>query len=287
MGVAQHAFVAADLNRATSDERFAYARCNSCGTYFLVSPPSDMSPYYPKEYYELPSVEQLDAAAQSEQFKVQMLLDWTEPGRLVEVGPGVGIFARAARNANFDVTAIEMDSRACEYLRSVVGVDAIQSDTPHADLPTLPPSQAVVLWHVIEHLPSPVQVLEQAARNLASGGVLAIASPNPHALQFKLLRRRWPHLDAPRHLFLIPAHTLARQCVDLGLRPVHTTTADPGGRFWNRFGWDYALRRSPRSESATPARTKAAGMLARALAPLETRGERGCAYTSLFVKSAK
>ena len=34
---------------------------------------------------------------------------------------------RAARNAGFDVTAIEMDARACAYLRDVAGVDAIKS----------------------------------------------------------------------------------------------------------------------------------------------------------------
>ena len=61
------------------------------------------------------------------------------------------------------------------------------------------------MWHVIEHLRRPWEVIERAAANLQDGGVLAIATPNPRALQFKLLRRRWAHLDAPRHLFLIPS----------------------------------------------------------------------------------
>jgi SAM-dependent methyltransferase len=214
-----------------------------------------------------------------------MLLDHAKPGHLVEIGPGAGAFSRAALNAGFDVTAIEMDSRACEYLRAVVGISAINSAVPEDVLPTLRPSRAIVLWHVIEHLPRPWEVLEQAARNLEPGGVLAIAAPNPRALQFKLLRRRWAHLDAPRHQFLIPAQTVARRCSECGLHLVSSTTADPGGRECNRFGWEYALRRSPRSEPGTPARGALAGLIVRALAPIETRGENGCAYTSIFVKS--
>src|SRR5437016_5538998 len=75
MGAAHHAFVASDLNRRTSEERFAYSICGSCGTYFLVDVPNDMSRYYPEEYYELPSAEALDAAARSERYKIEMLLD--------------------------------------------------------------------------------------------------------------------------------------------------------------------------------------------------------------------
>jgi SAM-dependent methyltransferase len=285
-GVARRAFVASDLNRRASDERFEYARCRSCGTYFLVVPPSDMSIYYPTEYYTLTSADALDAVAEFERYKVDMLLEHIRPGRLVEIGSGEGGFARAAQNAGFDVTAIEVDSRACEHLREVVGVHAIESAAPEEVLPNLPPSRAIVLWHVLEHLPRPRHVVEQAARNLEPEGVLAVATPNPTSLQFKLFGRRWAHLDAPRHHFLIPAEALAARCADLGLRLAATTTTDPGGRHWNAFGWEYLLRRAPRSSRAGRGMGVVAALIARALAPIEERGENGCAYTSVFVKDS-
>jgi SAM-dependent methyltransferase len=265
-------------------ERFEYDRCGSCGTYFLLAPPADLSPYYPQAYYSLPSAEELDRLAAVEP-NARLLLDHTAPGRLVEIGPGEGVFARTARNAGFEVTAIEMDSRACEHLRSAVGVDAINSAVPEDVLPELPPSRAIVMWHVIEHLRRPWAVIESAASNLEPGGVLAIASPNPGALQFRLLGRRWAHVDAPRHLFLIPPATLARRCEDLGLQPAHSSTDDPAARHWNRFGWEYALRRPPRSRPAKRTSTVLSALIARLLRPIETRGENGCAYTSIFVKS--
>jgi SAM-dependent methyltransferase len=283
---ADRTLTARDLNRAVGDQRFEYARCGFCGSWFLLSPPADLSPYYPSEYYELPSAATLDELAPSQDFYIRLLLDRTEPGRLVEIGPGEGVFARAARNAGFQVSVIEMDHRACEHLRSVVGVEAIGSAEPELELPRLPPSCAVVMWQVIEHLRDPWAVIEQVAANLREGGVLALSTPNPGALQFKLMGSRWAHLDAPRHLYLIPPETLARRCAELGLRLVHTTTADPAGRHWNRFGWEYALRRSPRSHPGGRPAAAAARTIARVLAPVETRGSGGCSYTSVFVKEA-
>jgi SAM-dependent methyltransferase len=282
---APHAFCAADLNRVASAQRFDYARCSACASYFLTAPPDDLTPYYPEAYYELPSSAELDRLARSQAPVAQMLLERARgPGRLVEIGPGEGVFARAARNAGFDVTAIEMDARACAHLRETAEVDAIESAVPEDVLARLPPSRAIVMWHVIEHLRRPWEVIERAAANLQDGGVLAIATPNPHALQFRLLRSRWAHLDAPRHLFLIPDETLARRCEELGLRLHSTTSDDAAARHWNRFGWEYALRRAPRSRPPTRASTVLSAVIAKALSPIERSRRNGCAYTSIFVK---
>ena len=141
------------------------------------------------------------------------------------------------------------------------------------------------MWHSIEHLARPWDVIERAAENLEPGGVLAVATPNPRALQFKLLGARWAHLDAPRHLFLIPEETLARRAAELGLRASLTTTADPSGRHWNRFGWEYAVRRHPSRRPSTWATRALSLLITQALRPIETLGLNGTAYTSVFVKS--
>lgn len=283
-GAATVAFTAVDRNREITAQPFRYRGCQSCGAYSLVDVPDDLGPFYPSAYYELPDPAALDALAPVEQHKVDRVRHWADGGRLVEVGPGVGVFAHGARKAGFDVTVVEMDERACTFLRDVVGAEAVHSDDPAAALRTLPPSRAIALWHVIEHLRDPGALLEAAAENLEPGGVLVLATPNPDSLQFRLLKERWAHVDAPRHLFLLPLATLAGRCAELGLAQVEVTTSDPAGRHWNSFGWEYAMRRRPAAGPAPKALAVGAVALSVALRPVEHTGLRGAAYTAVFKK---
>ncbi len=283
---APYLFTASDRNRRVSGESFSYHRCGPCGAIFLADPPADLGRYYPKAYYDLPDADALDAAAPQEAYKLDFLRPFAPTGRLIEIGPGVGAFARLAQKRGYDVTTIEMDPRACVHLRSVAGVGAIESAAPEEVLQRLPPSQAIALWHVLEHLPHPWASLEGAAENLAPGGVLVIGTPNPESLQLRLLRARWPHLDAPRHLYLVPAHLLFGWAAKLGLERVSLTTRDPGGRAWNRFGWGHAVRPPNRGRLDRIAARAAGAALATAAAPLERRGLNGATYTAVLRKPA-
>jgi 2-polyprenyl-3-methyl-5-hydroxy-6-metoxy-1,4-benzoquinol methylase len=281
------AFTVGDRNRAVTDRLFTYRRCLECGSFFLADVPEDLGRYYPTEYYGLPSVEQLELLAAGEAPKLQLIESAQPPGRLVDIGAGFGLFARAAQTAGYDVTAIEMDARCCEYLETVVNVRTIPSDAPADAIAARPPSRVVTLWHVLEHLRDPWDVLAAVAANLEPGGVVAIAMPNPQAFQFRLLRRRWAHVDAPRHLFLIPARTLTARAAHLGLRRVRLTTDDPAGRGWNRFGWEYALRWFPARHRSTRVTVGLSMLLTALLRPLERRELNGAAYTAVFVKHAE
>jgi len=281
---AEQAFRVGDRNRGITAQRFDYLRCQSCATIFLADVPADLGRYYPEDYYELPSLAELDRAAGGEASKLAMVRAFAAEGSLIDVGAAYGIFARAAQRAGFQVTAIEMDARCCEYLEAVVGVRAIRSDAPEQALAQAGPARVVVLWHVLEHLPSPWEVLDRAAEQLQRGGVLALAMPNPDSLQFRLLGARWAHVDAPRHLFLIPFATLRARMDQLGFEVGHLTSSDPAGRHWNVFGWEHALRRHPASRASTRFTRTGARLLALGLAPLERRGMNGTAYTAVFVK---
>jgi SAM-dependent methyltransferase len=285
-GRATHLFDVGDRNRAITDATFSYARCSACGLIFLVDPPDDLGRYYPDSYYELATAAQLARHAPSEQHKVDLLLAHGPPGRLTEIGPGQGVFAFAAERAGFEVTGIEMDERACRHLASVAGIAAINSAAPHEALRDLPPQRAIALWHVLEHLPEPWKLVDAAAEALEPGGLLAIATPNPESFGMRVLGRRWPHVDAPRHLFLVPVRALRERARSAGLSEVAYTTDDPGGRHWNRFAWEHALR-GPRP---SPRRARIAGLMGLAATvaalPLDRRPGRGAAYTVVLRKDA-
>jgi SAM-dependent methyltransferase len=232
----------------------------------------------------LPTDGALQRGARAERYKLDLIRPFAPSGRLVEVGSGPGTFAFAAREAGYDVTCIEMDARSCEHLRTVVGVQAVRSDEPARALADLPPSQVVAMWHVLEHLHDPWGSLEAAATNLVPGGVLAVAVPNPRSFQFRLMRGRWPHVDAPRHLFLIPAGLLEERARAAGLERATLTARDRGGLYWNRFGWQHLLMR-PRGSKLRTTAAVAFGVGAAALmAPIELSDLRGSTYTAVFRK---
>lgn len=280
------AFSIGDRNRGIPSRPFDYWRCAACLTYFLDPVPADLARHYPPDYHGFPTPAQLARVVRWEKPKLRLLRATVRSGRLLEIGPGIGAFARAAVLAGFEVTAIEMDARCCDYIESVVGARAICSDRPAQALSSLPPFEAIAMWHVIEHLEDPWGVLERAAAALAPGGALIVATPNPQSLQFRLLGRYWCHIDAPRHLYLIPAAALARRAQELGLRHVMSTSSDLSGRRWDRFGWEYAIRRYPARRPRTLGTWAASMLLTAAMSPIEARGLAGSTYTSLFVRPA-
>lgn len=283
-GQSREELIAEDRNRALSDERFPYRRCERCGTIFIAEIPADLARYYPKDAYAIPTGHERQLAVAAEQWRVRLLLDFVAPGRLVEIGPGFGLFAQAAVDAGFEVSVIDMDANATELLSARPGIEAITSDRPAEVLASLPPSRAIVLWHTIEHLPDPGGLLTAAAANLEPGGVLALAAPNPRSLQFRLLGARWLHLDAPRHLRLVPAQALVDYAHRLGLHQLAMTSSDPTGLLCNRSGWQWAGR--PPLARHTPSRvwTLFTGVLTRALRPIERRAHNGTTYTAVFEK---
>ncbi len=284
-----YALTARDRNRETTPERFVYNVCVGCGTVFMVDVPTDLSPYYLGDYYGFgpdgaPVWKRNRSLQEVETYRAGMLRAHLEPGALIDVGAGSGGFAAAARDSGFEVTAIEMDAHCCEYLESSLGVRAICSDDPVTQLKALPAARVISLWHVLEHLRDPAVMLATAADRLEPGGVLALGVPNPRSLQFRLLDGRWHHLDAPRHLTLIPAPALVAQGRTLGLRCLGLTTNDPFGRLCNLNGWVYALRRRPAAKPTPMQVGLAAGLLARLAAPVERTGHRGAALTLLLGK---
>lgn len=285
-GIELPLFYARDDNRRIGSATFAYLQCSSCRLIRLRDVPENLGDYYPADYYVAPSRQELERLAASDWSKLATVNRFVQSGRLLEVGPAHGTFAFLASKAGFDVDAIEMDERCCQYLRDVVGVRAIRSDTPATAMHELGSYDVIALWHVIEHLPDPWALLREAAQHLAPGGVLVLAAPNPDSWQFSVMGRRWPHLDAPRHLYLLPRAVLAAFLAPLRLALVHETTRDQDARGWNRFGWQRLLMNRMRGRVLARLAFLAGYAVSFAFAPMERREPQGSAYTLVFQKSA-
>jgi len=279
---------ARDTNRRISHEVFLYHECRSCGLLFLRNVPENLGDYYPEEYYYLPAtIAELSRCAAREVYKVELVKRFQPAGKLVEIGPGSGSFAHLAKQAGFDVTAIEMNRRSCTFLREVVGVSVIESADELSSLQAIGTADVIALWHVLEHLRAPWELIRVASTVLEPGGILVLAAPNPDSLQRHLLKSRWVHLDAPRHLRLPSARLIERIARAEGLETALLTTCDRGSIGWNQFGWRLCFGNAFRGRLMRRGAQLTGAVVSHLMAPLEAREGVGTAYTMIFRKRSQ
>jgi hypothetical protein len=113
-----------------------------------------------------------------------------------------------------------------------------------------------------------------------------LAAPNPDALQFHILGRYWPHVDAPRHLMLIPSQVLVEKMATLGMKVELMTTTDEGGLGWNVFGWEFFFSNLNAHPRINRVLRLIGRTVAKLLSPIEKSEGKGSAYTMVFRKGA-
>jgi SAM-dependent methyltransferase len=125
------------------------------------------------------------------------------PGaRILDVGCGRGVALRALARSGFEAHGFERSRDAVEGLERTVHV-RIADDLAAADYPA-EHFHTVIVWHVLEHLRNPQEVLLEIARILKPGGRVIVAVPNYSSIQARWAGSAWFHLDLPRHLFHFP-----------------------------------------------------------------------------------
>jgi 2-polyprenyl-3-methyl-5-hydroxy-6-metoxy-1,4-benzoquinol methylase len=117
--------------------------------------------------------------------------------RVIEVGAGRGRLIAALRAQGDDAVGIEPALASSREAMSR-GLPVERRALEDADFPA-GEADAVVLWHVLEHLEDPHAALERVRRWVKADGRLVVAAPNLGGLQARIGGDRWFHQDVPRH----------------------------------------------------------------------------------------
>jgi SAM-dependent methyltransferase len=130
-------------------------------------------------------------------------------GRLLEIGSFAGIFLDRIRADGWDVTGLEPDRPIARYARAKFGLNIIEGVLPNPALPSAH-FDAVVMLHVIEHMPDPGENLREIRRVLRPGGILVVETPRFNSLMFKLLGRRERSIqNCQGHIYFFTEQTLS------------------------------------------------------------------------------
>ncbi|MCC7078859.1 MAG: class I SAM-dependent methyltransferase [Acidimicrobiia bacterium] len=120
-------------------------------------------------------------------------------GRFLEVGSGKGRLLKVARAKGFDPVGIEPHSGRREFGTNRYDIDVFNG--PLADFPPeRGPFDVIAMWHVLEHVPEPVDFLRQVGKLLADDGRLAIEVPNLRGWARYVTGDAWFPWQLPYHL---------------------------------------------------------------------------------------
>jgi len=237
-------------------------RCRRCGLGYVNPQPSDeaLARLYTDDYFTEP----IDPGGKSylenrqglERFfdgRLRRIERLVRPGRLLEVGAGLGYLLNVAVRRGWKALGLETSEFASTHARREFGLDVRCQALDEAALPE-GAFDAVVMRDLLEHTRDPRATLLEARRVLRTGGVLALSMPNFASLNARLGGLAWRHLRPAQHLWHFTPECLARLLAECGFdvaecesrydspatREVHAALSDPEQR--RRLAWHAFVR---------------------------------------------
>jgi 2-polyprenyl-3-methyl-5-hydroxy-6-metoxy-1,4-benzoquinol methylase len=202
---------------------FRYLECGNCGCLQLIDPPTDLSPYYPSDYYSFQPLRARNKLLSS------FLRLWAQSSlegrgrldRILSVPRGRPKSIDWARRAGvgFDSTVLDVGSGGGDVLlrmsqcgfTNLLGIDPF---LPHdsvgpggirlrkCDLSDVEGSfDFIMLHHSFEHMARPTSVMDQLRRLIVPTGCVLIRMPIV-GYAWRHYKADWVQLDPPRHLFV-------------------------------------------------------------------------------------
>ncbi len=225
------------LVQLTNSSMVNFCQCQNCFVIFLNPQPTLATL---KQQYTQKGL--LDAGPASAWFthdkfylnklhreRMRDVLRYKERGDLLDVGCGMGDFCGVAREAGFKVFGTEFSDTYAEHAKTAVGITELYvgrlQDLDFAGRQF----DVITLWHVLEHLPDPLETLVYLKRTLKPGGIVSIEVPNVDQKRKRPMYRSdledYP-IDRLEHLFYYSSRSLQNACSKAGLKTLGINFVD-------------------------------------------------------------
>lgn len=204
-----------------SGDQFEIVQCNACGLAVTKPSPSDWGKYYPAAYYgagggnRFPKPVELlqDALYSSRAKKVEGFNGGK--GRVLDIGCGRGLLLNQFKKRGWEVQGTELDDKSAAYPREALGLPVRTGELREMNFPG-EHFDAVMMWHVLEHVPAVSDLMMEVSRILKPGGVFFVGVPNFGSVEARIAKAGWFHLDVPRHLNHFTKSVLLKELSDAG-----------------------------------------------------------------------
>jgi 2-polyprenyl-3-methyl-5-hydroxy-6-metoxy-1,4-benzoquinol methylase len=228
--VSSPALTGTDLLFESTSKEFTLHSCPSCRCLFMDPMPDEeeIAAFYPKQYWWTTSpkssgngtLKRVESVYRKTVLRdhVAFILGAVEERTgldLLDVGCGSGTLLGLMKERGFTPLGIDFSPEAAQVARTENGVRVIVGSLEQAKFASSS-FDIVTLFHVMEHVTNPRQILAEVSRILRPNGVIVLQVPNIDSWQFKAFGAKWYGLDIPRHLIDYSQHGMRKLLADAG-----------------------------------------------------------------------
>ena len=205
-----------------TNEQFIINICNECGIGITkINSDFDVSKYYPSVYYGENRkrfswfVELL--VQKFRLFRVhfiqKQLSDNIENIKVLDIGCGRGAELQALNQIGWECYGTEHSIEDLNHLTEK-GITIFNEKELNNCKFLKGKFNVITLWHALEHVVNPNDLLLEIHRILTKRGTLIVEVPNFGSLQARLNRSKWIYTEAPRHLYHYTIQSLTKLIKD-------------------------------------------------------------------------
>lgn len=201
-----------------SRETFQISECTQCGFNCTNPKPADrfLASYYNSEKYVSHSgsrkgiFNRIYHSVQTLNFiiKLKSIPRDVPHGTWADYGAGKGGFVKYIQQQGKTIVGFEPDETARLNAHS----SGIELKSTNQYLNDNQKYACITMWHVLEHIPNPNEILAKHWGKLLPGGIMAIAVPNYESFDAKWYEEYWAAFDVPRHLWHFSEKHIIKLC---------------------------------------------------------------------------
>ncbi len=200
-----------------------FFQCQDCKLIWLDKDkwPKDQEGHYSNVYYneEYSGRVNLDTAFS---YRFPLINKYIKKqSKILEVGAASGDFLNILKEKEYEIYGVELSKRAVSIAKKKYDIDIFCGTLDNASFEDSS-FDAVLLYHVLEHIPDPKIFLVGLERILKPDGVVVIEIPNSASIDSMSTKLLGSILDYPHHLYVYPKRFLNRIVLESGFR-IHKT----------------------------------------------------------------
>lgn len=208
---------------ASIDPSCNLARCLQCQVVFDNPRPTQAAIAL---YYSQPGKYKAYTAAQAGKLRLfqkrsRRIFEYARQGPLLDVGAGTGQFLSICQERFAPVAGTEVSAEGVRLAKINYGLELLQGDLLQLTLPK-DHFNVITLFHVLEHVPSPLALLRRCQELLRVGGYIFIAVPND-ILSLRATRRRMLRRLGWSNFRSLGTRGLPRITLDGSISEIHVT----------------------------------------------------------------